>query len=170
MSTAPPVDPATIADALAQLRSYRLPEPVDWWPPAPGWWLLSVLVLGVVVAAAIWARRQRRLSAASRQAQHELAQLRRQLDVNGDTAGFVRQVSALLRRYALAQWPARDIAGLTGDDWLAFLDARGGHGEFTHGVGRHLADAPYRRTVDIPVQPLTELVERWIRHNRREAA
>jgi hypothetical protein len=166
MTTQVPLDPAAVADTLAQLRAYRQPDPVAWWPPAPGWWVLLVLMLLVSAAGLLWARRRRLLTAASRQAQRELRHLRKQLDADGDTAGFVRQVSALLRRYALAKWPAHDIAGLTGNDWLAFLDARGGNGDFTRGVGRHLADAPYRRSVEIPAQQLADLVERWIRHNR----
>jgi hypothetical protein len=166
MSTPVSLDPAVVADTLAQLRAYRQPDPVAWWPPAPGWWVLCVLLLLLASAAALWARRRRLLTASSRQAQRELNHLRRQFERDGDTAGFVRRVSALLRRYALAKWPSQDIAGLTGSEWLAFLDARGGNGDFMHGVGRHLADAPYRRAVKIPVQPLADLVERWIRHNR----
>lgn len=170
MSAEPTVDPAAIAEVLSQLRAYRLPEPLDWWPPAPGWWVLFGLILVTAAVAAMWVRRQRSLTASSRQAQRELEHLRRQLDVDGDTAGFVRQVSSLLRRYALTKWPSQDIAGLTGDAWLAFLDAHGGNGDFERGVGRHLADAPYRQSVDVPAQPLAELVGRWIRQNRGKVA
>ena len=30
-------------DPLAQLRDIHLPEPILWWPLAPGWWVLIVL-------------------------------------------------------------------------------------------------------------------------------
>src|SRR3990167_10562255 len=29
---------------LDQLEPLIAPAPIDWWPPAPGWWLLAVLV------------------------------------------------------------------------------------------------------------------------------
>ena len=32
------------ADSLAQLRDIQLPEPISWWPLAPGWWVLIISV------------------------------------------------------------------------------------------------------------------------------
>jgi len=48
------IDPATVRLDLEQrLRDVQLPDAVDWWPPAPGWWVLAVagLIIGVIVAA-----------------------------------------------------------------------------------------------------------------------
>ncbi|MGB4246521.1 MAG: DUF4381 family protein, partial [Pseudohongiellaceae bacterium] len=35
------------ADPLSQLADIHLPEPIGFWPPAPGWWVLLVLLLVV---------------------------------------------------------------------------------------------------------------------------
>ncbi len=35
-------------DPLAQLRDIHLPDPISWWPPAPGWWVLAVVVLALL--------------------------------------------------------------------------------------------------------------------------
>lgn len=167
MNTVSPPDGQIAGDALQALRAYRLPDPVAWWPPAPGWWMLAILMLAVI-AGALWLlfERRRRLAAA-KQAQQELNRLRHDLALRKDTVSFVRRLSVLLRRYALARFPRDDVAALTGEDWLVFLDAQGGNGRFLNGPGRHLADAPYRAGADVPAEQLAALVEDWIRCNRR---
>ena len=40
------------AELIAQLRDIRLPEPVTWWPPAAGWWIVAIVALCAV--ASLW--------------------------------------------------------------------------------------------------------------------
>ena len=48
------MNPAAInANPLDQLRDIHLPEPISWWPLAPGWWLLIIIALALMV----WATR-----------------------------------------------------------------------------------------------------------------
>jgi hypothetical protein len=159
------VTPAAI-DPLAGLRAYQLPEPVSWWPPAPGWWLLMVLCLVLAAAAAWWVLRMRQCRARYRAAMAEVASIRARYAVDGDATMLARDLSKLLRRYALAIRPRRDVAALAGEDWLRFLDAHGGGREFVEGVGRQLIDAPYRPRGDVAAEPLIELVGAWLRSNR----
>jgi hypothetical protein len=162
-------NPAAMAsgDPLADLHGYHLPDPVSWWPPAPGWWLLMLLGLCLLGVLTWWLVRRYRHEAAGRAAQAELLVLRAALTQDGDTAVFVRGLSRLLKRLALVRFPRRAVAGLSGEDWLAFLDAEGGAGRFRSGPGRLLLDAPYRPPQDLPVAELASLVEDWIRCHRR---
>ncbi len=153
-------------EPLADLRAYHLPDAVSWWPPAPGWWILALLLIGLVGALAAWLLRRHRRQAAARAARAELLAFRGAWDGDGDTLVYVRGLSRLLRRFALVRFGPRRVAGLVGEDWLAFLDANGGAGRFQSATGRLLLDAVYRPVTDLPVTELAGLVADWIECNR----
>jgi len=45
-------------DLIARMRELHLPDPVGWWPPAPGWWVVAVLVaIALVLGWHVWRRR-----------------------------------------------------------------------------------------------------------------
>jgi hypothetical protein len=155
-----------MADPLAGLRDYHLPEPVAWWPPAPGWWLLASLTVAVFMVLLLLRRRRRRSASSVSLAGRELARLRAAWRVDRDDAALLRELSHLLRRFVLARFPGDRAAGLCGESWLRYLADKGGDASFVDGVGRCLADAPYRApqgaAADIDVSELAELVERFV--------
>ena len=126
------------------LRGLHLPDAVGWWPLAPGWW---VLIAFAVVAAALlfraW-RLRRAHSAARRKALRQLEESRSAYDYHGDPVVLGTEVSELLRRAMLAYAPRAEVAGLTGDAWLAWLDRDLGESRFQRGAGRALLELPYR--------------------------
>lgn len=142
-------------DPLAALRPLHLPEAVSWWPPAPGWWLLTLVV--VIAGGGWWWWRR---TALRRSALAELRLLSRcQLDDRQLAAGLNR----LLRRVALARFPRRQVAPLSGEAWLQFLDSRISGSPFSHGPGRVLATLPYGAGGDIDRTALLAVVRNWIR-------
>ncbi|WP_295402903.1 DUF4381 domain-containing protein [uncultured Thiocystis sp.] len=158
-------------DPLSDLRDWHLPDPVSWWPPAPGWWLLAGLILvGLWLAIRGW-RRWDRQGASTRAALRQLDALGKALATDGDRRRFVAGVSQLLRRLALVRYPREQVAGLSGAAWLAFLDATGGGGGFTQGAGRVLAESAYRPDADaerdVGPEPLSRLAADWIHAHRK---
>lgn len=126
------------------LRDLHLPHAVGWWPLAPGWWALIALATVGLVWLLIWYRERRRQSAARRYA---LKQLKLYTDAYTKYRNAVllgSQLSGLLRRTMLAYAPRGRVAGLTGDDWLAFLDRDLDQPHFMDGDGRPLIEWPYR--------------------------
>jgi len=105
------------ANPLDQLRDIHLPADVSWWPLAYGWWLLlavlliAITVITVAVLRHLANNRYRKLAVA------ELEQLTRQ---NLSDSAFVAQLSALLKRAAIAKFGTQ-CAALHSDAWLAFL-------------------------------------------------
>jgi hypothetical protein len=134
---------AMAADPLAQLRGLHLPEAVDVWPPAPGWWVVAVLVVGAAVTA-VWLWRRRRASLGAR-ALRELRRIER--GRLPDLQSLATSLSELLRRVALERFGTLPVAKLSGESWARFLcettpaPRRGGARDVT--AGRLLSLAPY---------------------------
>jgi Domain of unknown function (DUF4381) len=127
------------------LRDLHLPPPVDWWPPAPGWWLLLALALfglGWLIRRA-WLKRQ--FLAPSRHAVRALASIEAEYLTHQDPVILARQASELLRRAMLAYAPRHEVAGLTGEAWLAWLDRDLPVPYFHTEGGRSLLQLPYSK-------------------------
>jgi len=130
------------------LRDLHLPEAIGWWPLAPGWWVVIALL---AIAAALLVRRYWQAwarGAARRHALQTLRQLTADFEQHHDAVAFGANLSALLRRTMLAYAPRQEIAGLTGDDWLAWLDRDLDQPRFQTEAGRKLIELPYRRPDD----------------------
>jgi hypothetical protein len=98
---------------------------------------------------------------AVKQAHSVLKQIRVQ---RGDTRQTLADLSALLRRVALSYGERETVAGLSGEDWLHYLDRKLPDAPFSQGIGRCLADAHYRPSTaaDIDVEAVFALCERWL--------
>lgn len=139
------------------LHDIHLPTPISWWPPAPGWWILSGLLL--LIPIFLWGLcrfRQRRLM--RRIALKKLEKL-----ADFSETELLTALSRLLRQAAITHFPRQDCAGLSGQDWLKFLDRPFHDHPFTTGIGRCLSDAPYRPEVQIDTVALINLCHRWLK-------
>jgi len=126
------------------LRDLHLPEPIGWWPLAPGWWVLIALALFGLGWLLLLAWRKRRFNAARRYAIRALAEVEAEYLTNRNPVALGRQVSALLRRSMLAYAPRHEVAGLTGDSWLKWLDQGLPLPYFHTEGGKSLLQLPYR--------------------------
>jgi hypothetical protein len=127
------------------LRDLHLPDPVGWWPLAPGWWVLLGLVLFglLLLLRRAWVRW--RIDAPRRIALKELERLESGWRETRNPVLLATRLSELLRRTMLAYAPRKEVAGLTGHAWLAWLDRGLEERPFTEGPGRTLCELPYRR-------------------------
>jgi hypothetical protein len=99
---------------LSNLRDIVVPPDVSFWPPAPGWWVVGAAIVAAAALVIVAAVRHWQGNAYRREALRALA-----------TAGDA-DVSAILKRAALAAFPREQVASLHGAAWLAFLDRTGG--------------------------------------------
>jgi len=148
------------------LRGLHLPETVGWWPLAPGWWLLiavAVIATGWLIRLWLWRRAH---AAARRKALKQLEKSRSAYADHGNPVTLGAEVSELLRRAMLAYSPRAEVAGLTGEPWLAWLDRGLEDQPFTTGVGRTIESLPYQRPEsiddDTDISGLIDVVRRRI--------
>jgi hypothetical protein len=150
------VQEAAGAQALEGLNDIVVPEPVSLLPQAPGWIALGVFIIALLVTIAVLAWRRYRRNAYRREA----------LALVESTA--LDSLPALVKRVALAAAPRAEVASLTGDDWLAFLDRTYGGDGFTNGPGRALAALSFQPAAldQRSSAALRQLVATWIRKHR----
>ncbi len=148
--------------ALAQqLRALHLPEPVGYWPPAPGWWLLAiVLLLGGALALFAWVRRRQQHSLPGR-CRRLLVQAYARWQRSGATDTYLHELAAVLRRVALQTDERTRVAGLSEADWMGWLAQASAH-PLDEANCRVVASDLYRRaTPDLDVPGLHRDLLRW---------
>jgi len=126
------------------LRDLHLPEPVGWWPLAPGWWVLLVLLALLLGYGLYRAYLRRRHNAPRRFALRELARYEADFNEHRNPVLLGKQLSELLRRGMLAYARREEIAGLTGEAWLEWLDRGMPLPYFHTDGGKSLLQLPYR--------------------------
>ena len=123
---------------LAQLAPPHAPPPASWWPLAPGWWGLAILIVAIIAGALVW--RRRRPVRLRRAALRELKQL--EASAADDDAALARGLQQLVRRFAVARFGRAAVAGLSGERWIGFVVAHGGT-DWAGDTGAGLLQAAY---------------------------
>lgn len=150
------------------LRDIHLPEPVSWWPLAPGWWLCIALLVALGAALAWWwhgapLRRVRQAALA------ELGAIDAGYGRNADGHACAQSLSRLLRRLALLAGDAQ-AAHLNGAALLAVLNGLG-RTPLPEEIITLLDTAPYSPRAAAAIdaarfRDATRDLERWLRHLR----
>ncbi len=151
-------DPAS----LERLHDVVAAPPLPWWPPTPGWAIvfaaLALVVFAALLRCFMWWQ-------ANRYRREALALL-------DHPATPPAEWSAILKRAALAAWPREEVADLTGDAWLAFLDRSAGMRGFVSGPGQALeriaVEPDAAATTD--VNAVKAAAREWLSRHRKEAA
>lgn len=155
-------------DPLSDLADIHLPDAVNFWPPAPGWWVLAVLV---VIALVLAYRQQlarlflrRRMDYALRELDAAYKAFQAETQRNEAGLRLLQTFNAVLKRVALVHYNDPELPRLNGRAWLRFLDARINSADFTVGAGQVLADGIYRPVFNADVEALHALCRRWVEH------
>ena len=141
-----------LVDLIDQLIEPTPPDPISLVPQTAGWWVLGALFL-VAMSFGVW-----RVLAHWRANAYRRAALR-ELELAGDDPA---RVATILRRAALAIYPRREVAGLTGTSWVSFLCETG---QFPEAAAQALTRSPY--DPGTRADGLKQAAEDWLRRHRR---
>ena len=151
---------------LVNLKDIHLPPPVSFWPPAPGWWILAVLLILSLFIGGVWFYRQYKKKKPKTEALRILKDLQIFYQNSHDELVSLRNLSNLLRRTALTYYDNDTVASLQGSLWLEFLDETGKTKEFSQGAGKVLGNELFQQKLNPDMNALFPLVKKWISSSR----
>lgn len=148
---------------LSQLRDIHGAGPPEWWPPAPGWWVLAAIGLALLVwifrkiaqIMTVTRRRRRWLLA--------LEDLNRDFDPAQFPHEYLAGINTLFRAVALKAFPGSACARLQGREWVAFISSR--MPEAAGGNLDALSSGPYQPVPDFDATALSDMAETWVKRH-----
>lgn len=147
---------------LDQLRDVHLPVTPSWYPLSDS----AYYAIGITFLIFIWGSMMLftkwRRGRARRKAILQIEKYRKQSDID---IAIIVDLSVLLRRVALAYYPRKQVAGLSGERWIKFLYDTAIE-KFDKDTARILLTAPYQREFVGESEELLALASNWIRERK----
>jgi len=137
--SAPPLPDAFGNYALGDFVEIVAPAAISWWPQTVGWWWLGA-ALAAVAAHLGWKRLRRWYRNRYRR---EAAVRLLRLAGTADGALAVADINRLLKLTALTAFSREQVARLSGEEWVDFLNRQCPTPPFAPEHGRLLALAAY---------------------------
>ena len=148
---------------LANLKDIHLPPAISWWPPAPGWWILGIIIFSIFIFIIIILYRIYKRRMPKVEALRILKNLQRQSSKNNNELKKLRELSQLLRRTALSIYSQEEVASLQGTEWLEFLDKTGQTNVFTKGHGKIFGEDIFKLNPKFDLEDLFLVVSKWLK-------
>ena len=155
-------------ELLAQLADIHLPEPVSYWPPAIGWWILTAIALVLLV---ILFRKIASRALQQKICQYALAELQLCYDsyhqadspsIDQSKLDYVNQFNTVVRRVALVHYPQANVASLDGASWVDFIRQKGESSLMTDDLAIALQYGRFQTKCDVNVDAMQSFGQQWI--------
>lgn len=147
-----------------QLRDVHVPEAISWWPPAPGWWLVLIAALGLLIFALVRWRGYRRKNQYRRIALTELGECFEAQLADQDSRRYLQSANAILKRCVISINPTPITVRANGAAWLELLESYY-EKKFNPETRAALSESVYRADSSCDISRIhPELVD-WIKHH-----
>ena len=129
--------------ALGNFVEAVSPQAINWLPQTTGWWWLGAALLTMLLRYG-W----RRLRHWYRNRYRREATVRlQQLGSAADQGRLIEELNRLMKLTALAAFSREQVASLSGEDWVDFLNSRCNRPPFSSEQSKLLAVSAYRSEV-----------------------
>lgn len=143
---------------LDQLRGIHLPDAPGFWPLAPGWWLIGIVILGLIILLIYKWHKSKHTRLVKKQALDAIENI----FVNKDKGQLPYRTNIILKRTAISMGYAQSKP-LYGEDWLLFLDnTANGKTSFQSSLPEFAASS-YRPEVALDGNLLKQQSIQWIK-------
>jgi hypothetical protein len=153
-------------EELAQLKDIHLPEAISWWPLAPGWYGLMLLIVCLVISLVYMAHKRAMYSRPKKQALALLATYKQAYERDCNAQLTSARISELLKRVALVYYPRAEVAGLQGMSWVDFLNTTSKKLDFKP-IANMLLESPFKLGETVQLNPLISKAELWIKQRKK---
>ena len=151
----------TVNELLLELKDIQPPPEPAWWLIAPAQLIAIFLLLGVV--GCIWlVFRYREANRLPRIADQQLRRISASYARDEDSGQLALELSKWLKQVSILAFPAHQPEGLSGKDWLKFLDESIGNNSFSKGTGEVFGSMIYSRQINPEADQLVQLCEQWL--------
>lgn len=132
------------AAELQQLKDIHPPEPIGWWPLAVGWYVLLAIITLLLITMALLVYRIYKRGDPKREALRLLKEYEQQYLKEKNAPLISARISELLKRVALVYYPREQVASLTGEGWIVFLNQTSKGVDFKM-VKEELLELPFQK-------------------------
>ena len=151
-------------DLLSQLRDIHAAPEVPWWPPAPGWWFLALVLLFLLGWLTRRALNHYRNHQRRKQMLAWVDHLNGSIDPEKQPQAYLSTLNRIFKLVALRAFPEQHCAALAGQEWVGFLTEKMGEPDSGSALDV-LASGPYDPAPRFDPAAISELTRSWIRRH-----
>jgi len=149
-------------ELLSQLRDIHAAADPGWWPPAPGWWVLAVLVAAGLFFILRHGYRAWQTMLRRRRLLHALEEIQQEVNPEENPHEFLARMNRLFRVVALRAFPDTACLRLQGDEWVGFIQSLLPDSRSTASLAA-LASGPYEPEPHCDADGLRQLARTWVK-------
>ena len=146
------------------LRDIHLPDPVSWWPPAMGWWILLLVSL-IVIWALIALIKKLRRPVLKKSAKAEIATVLKDYNHHQDQHLLIQQLSITIKRIGISYLQRNQTAGMSGLEWYSKINQLVEKNQFSDDVIKLLSLGPYQEKPELNNEIVNEIIhqtQQWV--------